>query len=74
MISPSNAANQVEAVDDDLAQILSQMSPGQRIQLAADANDAARAMVAAGIRYQHPEWTHARISEEVARRMLSATD
>jgi hypothetical protein len=64
----------IEVVDDEVAKVLRQMTPAQRIRMAADANDTARILAAGGIRYVHPEWTEARIQQEVARRMLDAAD
>jgi len=64
----------VDVVDDDVAEVLRQKTPGERIQMTAEANDVARVMTAGGIRYRHPEWTEERVQDEVARRMLDASD
>ena len=61
-----------EVVDDEIADILRRKSPAERIQLTCDANDAARHMMAAGIRYANPNWSEDKIQQEVARRMLVA--
>jgi len=63
-----------EVVDDDLADILRGKTPGERMRMAADANDTARLIAAGGIRYLHPDWPKERIQQEVARRMLDAAD
>lgn len=69
-----HAKPSIEVVDDDLAEILRQKSPAERIQMAADANDTARLLAAGGIRFAHPEWSDERVQQEVARRMLHAAD
>lgn len=63
-----------DALDDRVAESLRRMTPGERIQLAADANDTARILAAAGIRYLHPNWSEQQVQQEVARRMLNAAD
>jgi len=74
MFLSAELPNAFESVDDNIADILRFKSPAQRLQMAADANDAARVLSAAGIRYAHPNWSEERIQTEVARRMLDATD
>jgi hypothetical protein len=64
----------IDVIDDDLAEILRQKSPTQRIQMAAEANDTARILAAGGVRYLHPDWADDRVRQEVARRMLNAAD
>lgn len=64
----------IEVVDDDLAEILRQKTPGERIQMAAAANDTARLLAAGGIRFCNPDWPEDRVQQEVARRMLHAAD
>ena len=66
--------NNIEIVDDVLADVLRQKTPAERIAMAGDANDSARLMTAAGIRYQHPGWANDDVAREVARRMLGAAD
>jgi hypothetical protein len=60
----------VEAIDDATAALLRQLSPAESIVLVGDANITARALVAAGARRLHPNWTEAQIRAEVAGRML----
>ena len=64
----------IDVVDDDVAEVLRRKTPGERLQMTAEANDTARAMAAGGIRYRHPGWTEERVQFEVARRMLDAAD
>ncbi|HEX5471390.1 MAG TPA: hypothetical protein VFW73_05865 [Lacipirellulaceae bacterium] len=66
--------HRTEAVDDALADALRNKSPGDRIQMTGDANDTARLIMAAGIRYSHQDWTDDQVQREVARRMLDAAD
>jgi hypothetical protein len=64
----------IEVVDDELARVLRQKTPAERIEMIADANDMARLLAAAGSRHTHPEWCEEEVQREVARRMLGATD
>ncbi|MEX0614058.1 MAG: hypothetical protein WD738_17555 [Pirellulales bacterium] len=73
-MSRSNESRTIETVDDDLAEVLRRKTPTERIQMAADANDMARLLAAAGIRHCHPDWPEDQIQREVARRMLNAAD
>jgi hypothetical protein len=68
-IEPRN----IEAVDDQVAAILRAKSPAERIQMVAEANDTARLLAAAGIRFRHPDWSVDQVAQEVARRMLGAS-
>jgi hypothetical protein len=42
-----------------------QLSPEQRVRLALEMSDEVTAIAEAGIRARHPDWTDARIREEV---------
>ena len=64
----------IDVVDDDIAEVLRRKSPAQRIQMAAEANDTARMLMAGGIRFTHPDWSDESVQREVARRMLDAAD
>jgi hypothetical protein len=59
----------IEAIDDDLADALRDKSPAERIQMIGAANRTARLLAAAGIRYQHPDWTEEQVNVEVIRRV-----
>ncbi len=65
-IDPRN----IEVVNDDLAAVLRQKTAAERIAMAADANETARKLAAAGIRHDHPDWSQSDVDREVARRML----
>jgi hypothetical protein len=69
-IDPRN----IEVVDDEYAEVLRAKTPGERISMIADANETARLLAAAGIRYCHPEWIDDQVRREVARRMLGAAN
>jgi len=45
--------------------ILKTMTPSQKLKAAMDLYYSAKELKAAGLRYQHPDWTEERIREEV---------
>jgi len=63
----------IDVVHEELVEVLRQKTPSERIHMAAEANETARIISAAGIRFQHPDWSDERVQQEVAWRMLSAT-
>jgi Rv0078B-related antitoxin len=69
-IDPRN----IEIIDDALAAVLRNKTPAERIAMAADANETARKLAAAGIRHDHPDWSQRDVESEVARRMLGEAD
>jgi hypothetical protein len=69
-IDPRN----IEVLDDDIAAVLREKTPAERVAMAADANETARKLVAAGIRHFHPDWSERQVEREVARRMLREAD
>lgn len=64
----------IEVVCEEIAAALRTMSLAERMHLVADANNTARYMAAAGVRYRFPDWSNEQIDRQVARRMLSAAD
>jgi hypothetical protein len=66
---PHSRPLRIEAIDDDLVRALRDKSPADRIQMIGAANRTARILAAAGIRYQHPDWTDEQINAEVKRRV-----
>ena len=44
-------------------------TPTERLQIGFDMWRAARKLVAAGVRQQHPDWSDDEINREIARRM-----
>jgi hypothetical protein len=59
----------IEAIDDEFVNALRNKSPAERIQMIGAANRTARLLAAAGIRYQHPNWTEEQVNIEVIRRV-----
>jgi hypothetical protein len=64
----------IEVIDDDLAEVLRQKTPAQKIEMIGAANRTARLLAAAGVRHQHPDWDETQIQSEVRRRVCSGTD
>jgi hypothetical protein len=48
------------------------MTGQQRLQIAFDLYETARALARAGVRHQHPDWDESRVQEEVVRRFRLA--
>lgn len=69
-IDPRN----IEVVDPQQAAVLRCKTIAERIAMVGDANLAARAMIAAGARSLHPEWTEQQVQAEVVRRMTHGSD
>ncbi len=65
---------QIEVVDDAVAQVLRAKTPTERVGMLLAANRTMRLVIEGGLRTRHPEWLDARISAEVARRMLLGSD
>ena len=53
-------------------EILRRMTPEQKLIAAFDLYNTARELKAAGLRMQHPDWTHDQIQKEVSRIFLHA--
>lgn len=49
------------------------MTPGERLALAMEMSDAARALTESGVRRRHPDWTAERVRAEVLRLCCAAT-
>jgi hypothetical protein len=64
----------IEVVDDDLAAVLRQKTPAERIEMVAAANRTARLLAAGGIRFQHPDWSDEQVQAEVIKRVCGGTD
>ena len=52
-----------------MAAIYRRKTPTERLQIGFDMWRAARKLVAAGVRQQHPDWSDDEINREIARRM-----
>ena len=64
----------IEVIDHDLAEVLRTKTVAERIEMIGAANRTARVLAAAGIRYQHPEWSELQIQAEVIKRVCGGTD
>ena len=53
---------------------LKRMSPVRKLELGAQLNQDARTLKAAGLRMLHPDWSEKRVSEEVRKAFIYATD
>jgi hypothetical protein len=60
---------QIEMVDDGVAKVLGAKSGMERLRLAHEAWDLARARLTAFLSARHPEWPHERVLKEVAKRL-----
>ncbi len=63
----------IEAIDDDLVNALRGKTPADRIQMIGAANRT-RLLAAAGVRYQHQDWTEEQVNVEVIRRVCGGSD
>jgi hypothetical protein len=48
------------------------MTPQERLQIAFDLYETARALVRAGVRHQNPDWNEHQVEQEVVRRFRLA--
>jgi hypothetical protein len=64
----------VEQLDPIVAEILRHTTVSDRITMMGEANEMARLLAAAGIRYRRPDWSEEQIQAEVGRRMLRDAD
>ena len=63
----------IEVIDEATAAMFRAMSSSRRVELTARANLAGRALVEAGLRQYHPEWSDNHIHLEIARRMANGS-
>ncbi|HUS93389.1 MAG TPA: hypothetical protein VM695_16145 [Phycisphaerae bacterium] len=61
---------QIEVLDPLRVAVLRAMTPGERMNLAAEAWTFAREWIAAAVRSQHPDWDPSAVEPEVSRRLL----
>jgi hypothetical protein len=66
--------SRIERVDNDLARVLRTKSAAERVEMIAAANRTARVLAAAGIRFQHPDWSEEQVHAEVIRRVCGGTE
>ena len=63
----------IEVVDDQMAEILRRKTPAEKVAMIAAAHRAARMLAAAGVRFQHPDWSEQQIQAEALRRVSGGT-
>jgi hypothetical protein len=66
--------SRIEVVDDQMAEILRQKTPAERVAMIGAANRTARLLAEAGARHLHPDWTDAQIHADVLRRVCGGAD
>jgi hypothetical protein len=59
----------IESVDPALADVLRKKTPAQKVAMVTAANQTARLLAAAGIRFTNPDWDESRIQAEVIKRV-----
>lgn len=59
----------MEIVDNDVAEILRQKTPAEKLAIADSMWRFARNLVAAGLRFDHPDWDESQIQREISRRL-----
>ncbi len=60
---------QIEAVDDEMAQVLRLKTGAERLQIASGMFSSARQMIVSQLGKQHPDWDEREINAEAARRL-----
>lgn len=66
---PESRPPTVEAVEEEMALVLSRMTGAQRLAIAAGMFRTARRMVESHLRAEHPDWDTRQVQTEVARRL-----
>ena len=61
---------QIEVVDEQMAEVLRQKSPQERLEIGFRMWESAREMIKSYLASEHPEWPEAELNQEVARRLL----
>ncbi len=60
---------QIEVVDDEMAQVLRLKTGAERLQIASEMFSSARQMIINMLRSQHPDWDEKKVNTETARRL-----
>ena len=60
---------QIEVVDDKMAQVLRLKTGAERLQIASEMFSSARQMIINMLRSQHPDWDEQKVNAEAARRL-----
>ena len=69
MVRPADTTIEAWDVQRD---IFRRMSGSQRVAMAFEMSDSARALTEAGIRYRHPGWTDSQVLDAMLERLLGA--
>ena len=64
---------QIEVVDEAMAEVLRQKTPGERMVMVGSAWRFARMWTEGAVRSQHAEWEEDRVAAEVRRRLSGGT-
>lgn len=59
----------VELIDEDMAEVLRQKTPAERLRIAARMWRSARVILRGAILTRHPDWDTNRVNREIARRI-----
>jgi len=59
----------IEALDDEMAQVLRLKSGAERLRIASGMFSSARQMIISTLRSQHPDWDEQKINAETTRRL-----
>ena len=62
----------IEVIDEQTAEAMRRLGGPRRIRMMSELSRAGRALMAARVRDQHPEWMPEQIKVEVARRLRNA--
>lgn len=63
----------IEVIDDQMAEVLREKTPVEKVAMICAANRTARLLAAAGARHQYPDWDETQINAEVIRRVCGGT-
>jgi hypothetical protein len=66
-------ADKVEIVDEQMAAVLRQKTPAERLKIAFNLWEFTRSTLRRQLAATHPDWTHEEVCREAARRMLHDT-
>ena len=64
----------IEVVDEAVAGILRQKTPGERIEMVSACARMVRLAIGGYFRTQHPDWTEEQVAAAVARRIAGGAD
>lgn len=62
-------AGQIEVMDQAMADVLRRKTPAERLAIASGMWESTRTMLLTQLAERHPDWSHAQVEREVARRM-----